>query len=658
MSFFIPTAAIGNGLSLATFGRAGEIMGFFYPRLDFAQNVREGMPAVRLIPGTHGVFRWCFEECWRVAQSLQQGNNVLITRLAHRELELAIEIADVLPPREQALVRRVVVTRGPQVPPTQFLHYFRLCVGDEDTRNEVHVHNTQNVVVQQHRDVALALTATEPFAGQCSSLKPGTESLAKAAMRAGQVGAYPQAIGRVDFAIAFEPMAGSRWQTTMVLAGGTSAEMAIAASKRVAADGFEVAARQAGSRAAEILSEAAPCPLYELTDAYERALISLHDLYDESEGTFIAAPEFDPGYELSGGYGYCWPRDAAVCALAMQQIGRADLARRFFEWAARTQLPSGHWYQRYWTDGSAAPSWCVSDHEIQLDQTCATLHAAGLFARRLAETGGPAAAFVQAFGPAAERGTQAILEHINADGLHRTASDLWENAVGSFAYTQAAVWAALREADEVFGIDPARTGPASRAVLREQLITTFWDPERRHWLRRITPEGKPDPTMDSSAMGVILPWGVLDPTDAADRQLAIDTLESISRDLRSSVKGGGAILRFAGESYMGGGPGCVNTLWLALCWLRLASTAADPAERCEQRARALYEIRIALANTSPTGQLPELIPKVKFDYWAAPHGWACALLIEAIASLRTLGPPGTSAFDAQRAQVRRRAPSP
>ena len=175
--------------------------------------------------------------------------------------------------------------------------------------------------------------------------------------------------------------------------------------------------------------------------------------------------------------------------------------------------------------------------------------------------------------------------------------------------------------------------------------------------RRITPEGEPDPALDSSAMGLIYPWGVLDLTDDDDRALALATLDGISADLRSEVKGGGAILRFEGESYMGGGPGCVNTLWLAVCRLVLARSTVDPDERERQQTLAMADLRIALANTSPTGQLPELIPKILFDYWAAPHAWACSLLIEAALALQPRANQRPMAFDAERARVRRRAPS-
>ncbi|NLX14500.1 MAG: hypothetical protein GXY44_12720 [Phycisphaerales bacterium] len=655
MNFYIPTAAASNSLSLATFGRSGEIMGFFYPRIDFAQNIREGMPAIRLIKPLQGeAFLWNFAECWQCTQSFQSASNVLITRLEHKIFSLSIEICDVLPPGEQALLRRIVVSKGPEVGPLQFMHYYRIAAGDAAERNAVQVYPEHNAVVQHFRNVVLAVGATEPFRAQCSTWQPDQESPTKQAMRSGELGWSNQSIGRVDFAVAFEPTNQARWQTVLVLAGAPTIHNALTYVRQLTTTKFNDAVSQANNRVLEELSGAGSCPVPELTEAYHRAVISLHDLYDEREGAFLAAPEFDPGYELSGGYGYCWPRDAAVCALAMARIGSTEVARRFFEWAARTQLPSGHWYQRYWVDGTPAASWCVLKQEIQLDQTCAMVHSAGRLARLLRKQG---QSFVDFFRPTAAKATQALLEYVDANYLHRSATDLWENCQGTFAYTQAGLIAALKEAHEVFGLEPERTGKQLREAMRDQLIRTFWNPDRKRWLRRLTPEGQPDTTLDSSVMGLIDPWEVLDLRRPEDRALATDTLESVSRNLRSEVNNGKAILRFEGESYMGGGPGCVNTLWLALCHLRMANTTNDTTDRDKHRERAMEEVRIVLANTSPTGQLPELIPKILFSYWAAPHAWASALMIEVALALSTTDHCPAGTFQDGRARVRRRAPS-
>src|SRR5438477_227008 len=113
MSFFIPTAATGNGRILVTVGRCGELMGFFYPRID------------------------------------------------------------------------------------------------------VYIFPDENFVLQHARETAIAVTASEPFVAMCTSLQRGAESGVKKAMQAGQLHAFHQAIGRVDFGLAFAPVNERRWETVL-----------------------------------------------------------------------------------------------------------------------------------------------------------------------------------------------------------------------------------------------------------------------------------------------------------------------------------------------------------------------------------------------------------------------------------------------------------
>ena len=91
----------------------------------------------------------------------------------------------------------------------------------------------------------------------------------------------------------------------------------------------------------------------------------LEQLTDRQTGATIAAPEFDPSFEQSGGYGFVWPRDLGYVVLSFLAAGRGDLAVPALRWLAREQAPEGLWLQRYWTDGSLAPSWGLH----QLDET-------------------------------------------------------------------------------------------------------------------------------------------------------------------------------------------------------------------------------------------------------------------------------------------------
>ena len=632
---FPPSVALGNSCSLVTLGEAGELIAFFYPHIDFAKNVRQAMTALFLHDHSDHPLAWCFGDCWQRRQEFLDLTNVVRTTLTHKQHELTFQTTDLVPPGEYALVRQLSLRRGRHAPPALLYHYFDLMPHDVPDRNAVQLLPDSQVLVQHFRDLALGIAANRTFTVHTGTVPKRGTSAVKKAMERGQPAGSDQCIGNVDLAVAFDPRDNTDFQVTLVIAGGRSRDQALKRAARLRSIPFENLQDACRRRSVQILARAPACRDRDLDQPYQRALLSLHDLFDENQGTFIAAPEFDPGFVYSGGYGYCWPRDAAVCSLALARAGFPDLAERFFDWAAQTQLDDGHWYQRYWTDGHQAPSWCVRPHEIQLDQTCSVLHAAGRFARLL-QTSAPSKpdrhnAFVQRWRPAAVKAADAIRDHLDDTGLHRQAFDLWECSLGCFPYTLGGVIAALDEAQQVFAIK----APDLNA-LRKTLIDRFWLPDRRAWARRLDPDGNLDPTLDSSALGLIDPWSVLDLSDNSLASIAAHTVETIAAKLTSNTRGGPAILRFQNESYMGGGPGCVNTLWLALFRLRLARALDNPEQRRRHADQAHALIRVALANTNPAGQLPEMIPKGTFDYWAAPHAWASALLVECVLALNDL----------------------
>ena len=617
-----PTAATGNSRSLLTLGGHGEIMGFFYPRIDFAQNVREGMFAVYLPHHGGGRLEWCFSEVWSAEQSFKKSTNVLVTRLKHVQLDLTVEVTDLLPPGQSALVRHFALHRGPSVGPATLYQYFNLTPGDVSKRNAVQWLPDRAVVVQQFRDVVLAVGASTSFGVASGTVDHHGQSAVKRGMTHGAVHGSDQCMGDVEFAVAFETGDQPAWDVTLVLGGGASRDEAASVVTKLCQTPRAQLERAAVERSERFLATAPACQTSAWQPAYERAILSVMDLFDEREGTFIAAPECDPFYAHSGGYGYCWPRDAAVVAVTMARLGFRELAERFFDWCMVTQMPDGHWYQRYWTNRVEAPAWCVRHDEIQLDQTCAVLHAAGHYARTLGER---APRWIARFRPVAERAVRAIVDHLEPSGLHKQAADLWECCYGSFAYTNAGVIAALREGAEVFG-----QSVPDLARLQRAMYDHLYRADAKRWARRIVPGGQRDDTMDSSALGLIEPWDVLDLAEAESLEIARATVESIDDVLAVDGRAGKVILRFEHESYMGGAPGCVNTLWSGLCRLRLAA-----ATRGEERARHLEladeRVEAALAYTNPVGQLPELIPRnIAQDYWAAPHGWASSLLIQCV----------------------------
>jgi GH15 family glucan-1,4-alpha-glucosidase len=367
-------------------------------------------------------------------------------------------------------------------------------------------------------------------------------------------------------------------------------------------------------------------------------------LADHHTGAIIAAPEFDPTYELCGGYGYCWPRDAAEAALALAEAGYPDYLIRLAQWLARVQLSSALWGQRYWTSGSVAASWSLRHDFLQLDQTASALIVI-CRALELLNDATPNHCLATAAAPEQDvlwrvtrSGANALLQSLGDDYCHKTACDLWETYPGVFAYTQAAIVAALgaardcavRHQDNDFAaeLEHAR-------VLAHQALMTFYV---NGYFARGRIHGRLDPTVDSSTLGLVEPWRVLDLLHPVHRQMAVSTLSKIEDRLQYDLPEGRGIKRYEGDAYMSGAVGAVNTLWTALVCYRLALSAEHDGDARSWRDKADQYVRVALAHTTPTGLLPELIPLTpQYPYWAAPHAWASALLVRCALAAHQLG---------------------
>jgi len=99
-----------------------------------------------------------------------------------------------------------------------------------------------------------------------------------------------------------------------------------------------------------------------------RSLLAMRLLCD-SGGGIIAAPEFDPKFQHSGGYRYVWGRDATFIAYAFDVAGYHELSRKFYVWCSELKRREGLLFQRYCCDGALASQW----GEVQLDETGAVL---------------------------------------------------------------------------------------------------------------------------------------------------------------------------------------------------------------------------------------------------------------------------------------------
>lgn len=371
---------------------------------------------------------------------------------------------------------------------------------------------------------------------------------------------------------------------------------------------------------------------------YSRSLIVLRLLTDRRTGGIVAAPECDPDFVSSGGYGMCWPRDCAYNAHALDSVGQHDHARACYEWALHVQSFEGVWYQRYFTDGKLASIWGL----VQFDETGAVVWA---ICRHIKLTGD------NSYGQKVFSQLVRACEYMHAaldsaTGLAPLTKDLWEERDGISTYACACTWGAFHELSEL----AVRLGKATEAEhwssaaanLKRAIETHLWDATQERFLRgirmkmysddierlrrepgfsasdiletesvgKIYYSQRHDATIDTSILALSVPFGVFAPSDP--RILA--TAEAVAKYLTSPV---GGILRYPNDAYRGGNPWVICTLWLA--WQDLLAGKKE---------RALDLYTWVLEHRTVLDLLPEQIDRATGKpCWIIPLAWSHAMFL-------------------------------
>lgn len=278
-----------------------------------------------------------------------------------------------------------------------------------------------------------------------------------------------------------------------------------------------------------------------MVDLRRRSIEILLD-NQSSSGAYVASPNFPP-------YAYCWFRDGAYIAYAMDLYGEHESATRFHAWAAAAinarrervhraveKTACGErlaendiLHTRYTLDGQEAPGeW----PNYQLDGFGTWLWSLGQHCQL--------------------RGSQLPPEWVEAAGLvaaylralwQEPCFDCWEESPEKVhTSTLAAIYGGL-QAHAVL------TGEADRAPAD---ISTFIHThlQRDHGFVKYSGSRE----VDASLLGLATPYRVVVPTDPRMRA----TVARVESELRS----GGGVHRYRADAYYGGGEWVLLTAWL------------------------------------------------------------------------------------------------
>ena len=383
-------------------------------------------------------------------------------------------------------------------------------------------------------------------------------------------------------------------------------------------------------------------------------------------GARIAAPEFDPFYAHTGGYGYAWFRDDAEISaflLDAEEPLSLDLTDRLRESArfyCATQRPDGTWPHRVWaSDGSLAPGWANArieerdgdSPEYQADQTAsataflATLLRERDLPRELDET-------------VAETVREAVAgldDSFTDEGLPERCQNAWENMNGQFTHTAATFLRAYAAVARAPVDGDLRERAADRAAEAFAGLDRLYDEERGVYALRRT-EGELDARLDSSTFALV--EAVAEYARLGDERgettVEMDDLDRLAEHVETTLDGlwrdpeGNSVaglVRFEGDTWRTADQPdpkvwSVSTGWGANAAARLAALLDDAGEG--DRAEALFERAGGLyrlltddgALTTDAGYLAEQVFDDGTPDSATPLGWSHAIRLHTTAFLR------------------------
>jgi GH15 family glucan-1,4-alpha-glucosidase len=345
-----------------------------------------------------------------------------------------------------------------------------------------------------------------------------------------------------------------------------------------------------------------------MPDLYHHSIETMQ-AHQAPSGAYVASPNFPT-------YRYCWFRDGAFTAYAMDVAGQHESARRFHRWVtgivlghadrveraigkARRGQPLGNDYlhTRYTVEGeTGTEDW----PNFQLDGLGTWLWALGEHARR----------GVEPLPPEWETAVWLVARYLAA--LWSTPCyDLWEEHPQYLhPYTLAALYAGLQAAAE---LTPAHRRLLVTVVDDIKAFVLIHGVRDGYLVKSLAPrsgrvvESHPPSAVDASLVGVAIPYRLLPPNDPIMRA----TVARVEADLHGPE---GGVYRYLADTYYGGGEWVLLAAWLGWYY-------AGMGER--KRARAL--LRWVEAQADPRGDLPEqvsihLLAPTYYPEWEARWG--------------------------------------
>ena len=622
----------GNGKLLVSFTGSGEANRIFWPEQDYAQQINNIFIGIKF---DETDTRFLHENLWYIEQRYEKRTNILVTMYENSDFGLRIYQRDFVTNNKDVWVRNYVVENisDKVLNLKTFLHTDFITADNDIRSGMIDFENDAAVIYNKSSVVTIGSDKKIKgfqFGGSFDALRKdtlyGKDDISMTSdmglkFELGELKVGEKTEFNLFFAFSFDMKTG---REMLDAARKDGSKKLIEKEKAFWNNEFKKYNKL------ETNNE-------KINEVYYQSILTFKLLTNQDTGAILAGVEVDEKFTRCGRYGYCWPRDGVFITKAFDICGMTEEAEKFYlVWAKKAQLPNGSWQQRYYLNGNLAPSWGV-----QLDEIASIIYGAWEHYKLTKKL-----EFLEEMWGIIKDATVYLANNFDEEtGLPKPSYDLWEERFGEHAYTAAAVCAAFRcSADmaEILNVDLplAKLWREEANKLTKAIEDNLWSDQERRFLRgrktrlnwwncdTIEVETNKmgyklqvadvDNTVDISLLGLTFPFNVFD----AKCDKIKKTVKAIEERLDGFPAGGFG--RYEHDSYIGGNPWIVSTLWLAMYY----ATIGDM-EKCKEK------IIWATKSATNLGFLPEQVDKFNGKpAWIMQLAWSSAMYIIALNTIK------------------------
>ena len=634
---FLIDGVIGNSKMLATYSNKGELLRLWWPHIDFPQHVEEVTEGIFIKTRTKEI-AWRNDEDFIHEQSYVGNGAVLETKSVNNSLQVEINSMDFAPMNEKDILikRYTIKNNGSESIEGSFIYYSNMAICENERYNSTLFDYSEDALLHYRHEYFIATGCSENINGFATT--DAKKDCKGGKLKGINLSNESEGALQLDFSL----KANEEFAFDIFLAFAVNRkENAFELLKKAKNTGAKTYLESTNLYWSEYLLKGdIGIKDEKVREIYNKSLMVFKLASDEATGGLIAAPEFDEHRLKCGGYSYCWGRDAAYIATAIEKAGYSDMVDKFYKWSISTQDKNGAWDQRHFMQGHLAPCW-----GIQIDEGASLIW--GMWQHYEATKDEN---FLNYVYENVKIGTEYIYNYFDdTTNMPKESKDLWEERSSQAVYSSAAVYSALVAASKFAakkGDTDLEIKYIKRSVeLKKSIDNLMWNKEKQTFYRGIklhvsqekydslelnsrmlTTDTKGyntyiqmyDDIIDISLIGLCYPFDLYDVNDEKMKKTAL----AIEKYCTSPEVGG--ILRYEDDHYIGGNPWILCTLWLAIYYAKINDA---------QKAKKYFDW--ATENATNLNLLPEQIDKnTGKTAWVVPLTWSHAMYVLATLELR------------------------